>query len=243
MYYGRHYSYTNSDSDRDSDDTYSNRANERNIDKVRFSNMLHPVHREVFGNGENLCKDSRPLLRVKKGRPKTCHDLWSPVNQWNISRTLLSLQTYPDPQTPIYRFMLKLELDWVTLRTPSYEWIKKCLPSLQEFYVHHSEPYPFCEIPLGSNVHTFEIDFDARYDDGTFLPLANLMLTKENGSVRNRRFLHNEETDRYELDSSVELEKYSHALNSVDLNFFSSLSRLLICQNNMSDQLETIKMS
>ena len=204
----------------------------------------------VFGNGEDLCKNSRRIQRVKKSEPFYCSDFKSSVPHWNIDRALLSLQTFPDLQTPVYPFMKKLELDSVTLRNPSYQWIQTHLPSFQELYVHSSEPYPFCEIPLGSKVHTFDLEFDDRYlNESTVLPLVKLALTKEDGSISEKYFACNERTGRYQelrriLNSSgAEIDESSRVFYSVDLKFSSSLSKLLICKKNMSNSLKNIKRS
>ncbi|GAA5817478.1 hypothetical protein MFLAVUS_011026 [Mucor flavus] len=108
---------------------------------------IHYSKRELYKN-----------MLVNKILPKT--PIWNiqpDLSTYNPSSSLVTSDTAISK-------LVSLNIEMVTLRNPTFLWLKHNCPLLQELHVLKTEPYPYAVIELGPRVHTFTLSFNRRYD-------------------------------------------------------------------------------
>lgn len=101
-----------------------------------------------FGNGEIYLGTTRKKIMPSK-----------PI--WNIQP---NLNVYTDELSPSsLTFLTTLSMEMVTLRNPTFQWLKQRCPMLEELVILKSEPYPYCVIELGPKLRVFSYSLDRRY--------------------------------------------------------------------------------
>lgn len=171
-----------------------------------------------FGDGEELITKGLRELVVKKHFPANY--------QWPIYRGLTFATKPIDEVIHPYK-LTSLHLEMSTLRNPTYYWLTRHCPWLEELSVLQSEPYPYFVIDLGKNLRTFSWSFDERYfkyEPPTFVNINNAYhfeyVSLRRGYVQISR-------PRYTVQSNDSSFK-------IDINYGPSLKRLKICGHSFA---------
>jgi hypothetical protein len=130
-------------------------------DGIIYEAEVFDDEESLFGNGEKLIKNGICTTTVKKRMPRYKEKNGFNYLEWQVDEIPRFEIWFKDD---IKTFGLtSLYLEMATIKTPSFYWLTRHCPLLEELHVLQTEPYPTCQVYLGDLIHTFSLSFDKRY--------------------------------------------------------------------------------
>lgn len=208
--------YFDGDHEDDEDEPPESSERER-FSGVTYDSDVFVGDHPFFGNGEQLMNKGHRELVVKKHFPFD--------QRWPIYQGLTFATKHIGEVINPYK-LTSLYLEMSTLRNPTYHWLTRYCPLLEELFVLQSEPYPYFVINLGEKLHTFTWSFDERY--AKYEPPSFICMNGVHFLEYVTPYLGYQESEE-----ARHIIQTNDASFKIDLNFGPSLKNLKICGQSL----------